>query len=171
MPGGAETEDFIKKDQKIPFTKPIWAVARAICEAGMDPCSMNKKEVYAWADHVLFGGPAPVVDATVARSTPPASLERKVTTPSDEEPVATINVSPRVAIYTLLVSARELARLDKKSGGEELGNLIDVPAMAYLQALNKKSESHQPVVEPHEATAEAEPAEATVESAPVPIPA
>jgi hypothetical protein len=66
----------------------------------------------------------------------------------DDTPAATINNLPvRVAIYTLLVSARELTRLDRRPGGEELGKLIDTAASAYLMALNSKAAVAQPAAE------------------------
>ena len=59
-----------------------------------------------------------------------------------EEPMATINVPVRVAIYTLLVSARELTRLDRKQDSEELGKLIDQVAVKYLAALNQSEKAY-----------------------------
>jgi len=144
------TEDYVKGTEKIPFPKPTWDVARAIHQADLDPCQMDKSQIFEWANFVLLNGPAPKeapkeVPAVAADAQAPktAAPETSATTASEhEEPVATINVPVRVAIYTLLVSARELTRLDRKQDSEELGKLIDPVAVKYLSALNQSERAY-----------------------------
>jgi hypothetical protein len=144
-----EVENYVKGNDKIPFPKSTWSVTRAIHTAGLDPCIMGKDQIYEWANFVLFNGPTPK-GATQAAATAAPKTEGKTetvvvaapTAAPHEEPVATINVPVRVAIYTLLVSARELTRLDRKPGAEDLGKQIDIVANNYLTALNQTEHSY-----------------------------
>jgi hypothetical protein len=188
-----EVENFVKGNDKIPFPKSTWTVARAIHVAGLDPCIMGKDQIYEWANFVLFNGPAPkgATQASAAVVPKPDGKTETVaaTTPTatpHEEPVATINVPVRVAIYTLLVSARELTRLDRKPGAEDLGKQIDIVANNYLTALNQTEHTYlnspkaevkkiEPVAEKAAVTAVASTpapvAAPTPQSPPVPTPA
>jgi hypothetical protein len=172
-----ETEDFVKGNDKIPFPKSVFAVARAIHEAELDPCGMNKAAVFEWANHILLGGPAPKVVPPAAKPAADQAANGKnatlVQAEEREEPVSTVNVPVRVAIYTLLVSARELTRLDRKPDSEELGKLIDAAAVKYLSALNQTENSYLSTAKPADAVVESAPAQVPppiVEAAPAPAP-
>jgi hypothetical protein len=177
-----EKEDYVKGTEKFPFPKSVLIVARGLHALGKDACAMNKKEIFPWADHFLLGKPRPdggtdepaeVRASTVPQSATTTAAATDIEKVEEGEPrIGVVNVPVRVAIYTLLLSARELVTLDRKPDAQELGKLIDVPTEAYLKSLNKSSaEQAAPpaatVTEVPPPVVEAAPAT----SAPVPTPA
>ena len=170
-----------KGDEKFPFPTAAWLVTEAVYSAGLDPCFIDKKEIFAWANHVLLGGQKPTATAAAAPQPEPAKQAQRPACVEDESPAAestggaVLNVPVRIAIYTLLLSALELTRLDKQSDAKDLANMIEGPARAYLNALNKKSQGvldPQVQAAPKPVEAQPEPAKvAEAEKAQVPIPA
>lgn len=180
-----EVENFVKGTESIPFPKSTLTVAQAIHTAGLDSCAMDKDAIYTWANHILFNGPLPkAVAATPTANTETKAVAEEADTDVTDQAVATINVPVRVAIYTLLVSARELVNLDRKPGAEELSKYIDTAACQYLNALNQPEKAYlngepqveqvakTPVVEPKQAEPAAVQVTPAVQtSAQVPTPA
>jgi hypothetical protein len=135
-----QTQTYEGKDN-VKFLKRTFTVACGIAAAGLDSCAMKKKEVWAWADHFLFKAPQPGPTQPATESEPARVVAEQVSTSAskvDATMPAGIPIKPRIAIYTLLLSARSLTPIDKEPDSEKLGQLIDIAAKAYLETLMAK---------------------------------
>lgn len=147
-------EPYVEPKKGKKFPDGVYKVAMAIQEAGLDVVTFGRKETCAWADHVLLGAPAPAPAVSAAA---PAAEERPEVTsaplataeaasastaanqpPSDESSFP-LGVNVNIAIYTLTLSALELARYDRRPGAEERRKNLEATANAYRNACPERS--------------------------------
>lgn len=149
------TEDYVKKDEKITFKKSVWRVTEAIIKAGIDPCILKKDAVFQWAEHALLGAAQP---STQIQTPPQAKTTptEKSTEKAGQEPQGGFNLPVGVAIYTLLLSACEIARMDTTAGREERRKALEDVAKLYLGSVKSYVVPAQVVSEPEAAEVQEE---------------
>ena len=102
-----------KKDKVFEFPEVIFKVAEAIAARDIDPQTLKRKDIVAWANFAVLDGPDPGVPSTIEVNTKPVEAEVKaievVNEPLAPKGTGLETMPIRFAIATLLISALELA--------------------------------------------------------------
>lgn len=134
-----QVEYFQKGDERIPFPKPVWDVVVKLHADGIDPNSLDRNQTIAWARHYLQGAPRPGNNGVIAAQvTASAAAEEPETARTALTP---IDLPVRLAIYSLLVSALELTKIDRQPGAEALRKPLEPVVTAYLAAINSTTKA------------------------------
>ena len=120
------SRNYEHKDTLVAFPEPVWKVALAIIDNGLEPCQLRSKDLIKWAEYILLGGPAPTAHAKVdptpkAAQTIAPSAEAEAPAPALSPKGTGLEQMPvRLSIATLLYSAVEVAsRFDKHANAEK----------------------------------------------------
>jgi hypothetical protein len=127
---------YVDKKKGETFPDVVALVAQKMADVGVDVCRCDRNQCYAWADHVLFNTAAPAIPADAAADAP-AVTAASVPVPvasemeSDDSASLPLGINVNIAIYTLVLSACELTRLDRRAGAEDRRKSLEKVADTY----------------------------------------